>query len=475
MLSKISFQMTPKYWALIALLTWGAAIIATGMLRFDAFAIEEEAARALLLVWSVVDRIINPIFVLGMPDLRSLLFVPVGIYWPGSVTAAKVFTLIISFTGCMFLYRWSRRHHSDESALIASALFLLSPLLISQVDTLATAPFLLMIFGIGTWLDQAYRRSERVLGGWFFVQMLTILIAVSIHPMALAYPLALILEWFRNPIEDRQQKHIYIGAALAIIFSQLLHSGWDVQWFSNPLIPLSTMFLGQAAMSLGHWSIGLFSLAILCALLFANRKLLITDLLGRTLLLALVIGMLSADASWSLIALSMILFLATAALINFNRRLGSHNFLGQRGLVMLVLFITTTLFMQGNKAQHDAIASNLLSSQDLLIQTLAIELEDIDDESILVMSEWPGRTMIAIKRPVVPLPPEYDDTQTFLKNIKGITHIIFNPARPENATLRRHLANLSAISETLTLQEGGAIITISSDNKPPTAKHPVKN
>jgi len=463
------------YWALIALLAWGAAIIATGLVRFDAFAIEEEAARALLLVWSVVDRVINPIFVLGMPDLRSLLFVPVGIYWPGSVTAAKIFTLIISFGGGMFLYRWSRRHHSDESALIASALFLLSPLLISQVDTLATAPYLLLTFGLGAWLDQAYRRSKRVLGGWFFSQMLTILIAVSIHPMALAYPLALILEWFRNPIEGRQQKHIYIGASLAIVFSQLLHTGWDVQWLSNPLTPLSTMFLGPAASSLDHWSIGLLGLAILSALLIINRKLLINDLLGRTLFLALIIGLFSADASWSLIALSVILFLATSALINFNRRLGSHSFLGQRGLVMLILFITTTLFMQGNKAQHDAVASNLLSSEDLLIQTLAIELEDNDDEDILVMSEWPGRTMLAIKRPVIPLPPEYDDTQIFLKNIKGVTHIIFNPAQPQNAGLRRHLANLSGISETLSLQEGGAIITINSENKQPQAKHPLKN
>ena len=198
-------KITPRYQALLILLAWGTILLTAGLIRVDAFGIEEGAARALLLVWSVVDRVINPIFIMGLPDLRALLFAPVGIYWPGSITAAKVFTGLITFASALFFHRWSRSTNNNETALIGAGLLLIAPLTLAQINAISAGPYLLLGFGLGLWMNQSYRRVARPLGGWFFLQLLLIAILTSIHPIALAYPLALIIEWRKNPIDIKQQ------------------------------------------------------------------------------------------------------------------------------------------------------------------------------------------------------------------------------------------------------------------------------
>jgi len=463
-------KITPRYQALLVLVAWGAILITTGLLRFDAFGIEEGAARALLLVWSVVDRVINPIFILGLPDLRALLFAPVGIYWPGSIIAAKVFTALITFAAALFFHNWCQNKYNKETALIGTGLLLIAPLTLTLIDTIAAGPFLLLGFGLGLWINQAYRRAERPLGGWFFLQLLLIAILTSIHPIALAYPAALIMEWRKNPIDNRQQRHIYIGIAIAIVFTLLIRGGWDdVNWLNNPITALSSIFInpqitGQASLISG------IIVAILLILTLAFNRTLIQDLLGRTLILAIIIGAACADNNWALIVLTLLLYVGGGMLTLLNSKIGGSSFIGQRGLTMIILFILATVFMQGDKAQQQHLAQGLMSPHDFLIQSLTHKLDDSKDDDILVMSQWPGRTILAIRRPVLPLPPSYPDSKTLLTNIKGVTHIVFDPLNPDNLNLRDHLAKLTAISETLSLEQGGVIVRIDTTQTQKAAK-----
>jgi len=459
-------KITPRYQTLLVLLAWGIILLSSGLLRFDTFGVDEGAARALLLVWSVVDRVINPIFVLGLPDLRAILFAPVGIYWPGSITAAKVFTALVTFAAALFFHNWCQRQNNNEAALIGTGLLLIAPLTMTQINTIAAGPYLLLGFGLGQWMNQAYRRAGRPLGGWFFLQLLLIAVLTSIHPIALAYPLALAIEWYKNPVDQRQQRHVFIGIGIAIVFTLLIRSGWDgLTWLDNPLPALSATLFGDHGTDEPPLISGSIIAILVLATLFLNRTQLLQDLLGRMLALALVLGAFCADQSWALMALTLLLYVGGSKLIALNSRIGSGSFIGQRGLSMAILFVIATVFMQGDKIQQQRIEQNLLSPHDFLIQSLVLELEDIKDDNIRVMSQWPGRTMLAIRRPVMPLAPDYPDSETLLTNIKGITHIIFDPSDPNNSVLRNHLANLTAVSETLSLEQGGVIVRIDTQDK----------
>jgi hypothetical protein len=453
-------KFTPRYQALVLLLFWGALVLTSGVLRFDAYGIDEAAARALLLVWSIVDRVINPIIVLGLPDLRALLFAPVGIYWPGSIIAAKVFTALIAFGGILMCYVHYKRESKDEAALIGTGLLLIAPLTLAQINAIAAGPYLLLGFYLGPWLDQAYRRSQRPWGGWFFLHLLLIMVLTSIHPLALAYPLALIIEWYRKPLNIRQQRHIFIGVAIAVVFTLLLRGGWPgIDWFSNPFPALAAVIWGRADSDPLTLTSGL--LALLLVILLALRfKHLLADFHGRTLLLAVIPGLLYADLNWAFIVLAVFLYIGSLSLIQLNSKLGGQSFIGQRGLALLVLFVVATLFMQGDRARQQAIQANALKPEDTLIQELALELEDASVDSVQIMSQWPGRTMLATRRQVFPLPPDYADSKTLLRNIKGTTHIIFNPRDPANRKLAQHLSDLTAVSETLYMGRGGVIIGI---------------
>jgi len=465
-------KITPRYQALLILLIWGAILLSAGLIRLDAFGIDEGAARAILLVWSVVDRIINPVFILGLPDLRALLFAPVGIYWSGSIIAIKVFTALITFAAVLFFHQWSQRRYNNETALIGSGLLLIAPLTLSQIDAIAAGPYLLLGFGLGEWLNRRYRQVKRPLGGWFFLQLLLIIVLTSMHPLALAYPLALVIEWYKDPIDHRQQRHVFIGIGAAIIFTLLLRGGWDdLNWLGNPLGALSTIVINTTATGATTPALvgGAVIAILLLLLLIFYRTPLLQDLLGRMLVLALIIGAFCADQSWALIGLTVLLTLGVSALISLNSRMGGASFLGQRGLVMVLLLVMATVFMQGDKARQLQIAQNLLTPHDFLIQELTLQLEDVSDGSIIVMSQWPGRTMLALRRPAIPLPPEYKDSATLLANIKGVTHIIFDPRDPANKVLGQHLARLTAETETLALEPGGVIIRVKNRPSPQPA------
>lgn len=467
------------YWGIPVLALWAGIILSAGLLRFDPYGIEEAAAHALLLAWSASERVISTALIMGLPDLRALPFTVVGLYWPGSIIAAKVFTLLTTAAAAALLYRWSAATTGREGALIATGLLLIAPVTVAQADVLGTGPYLLLVFILGHWLDAAYRNTQRALGGWYFLQLLLILVAVSLHPAGLAYPLALIWEWWKNPLDARHQRHIYLGVGISVTFMLTMRMGWHaIDWMHNPVLVLAQGVIGpEAAGETLPWVAGLVCAGVLLYVLAKERRELLANFMHRMLLGGVLLGLPAADGGWAMIALATLLYLGVPRLIAFNQSFGGQGFARQRGLVMVVLFVAATLFMQANKAHQFAAAQNLLSPSDKLILTLAVELEDVPaEQEIVAMSQWPGKTTLAIKRPALPLPPDYPDSQTLLRNIKGVTHLIFNPFDPANKSLADNLTMVTGNTETLALQEGGVILRIKdADTRPAPPQTPARD
>jgi hypothetical protein len=449
------------YWGVLVLAAWGAAILGLGLVRVDEFGVDEAGARALLLVWSVGERIISTVVLLGLPDLRAILLAPLGAYWPGSMFAAKVHALLIMAAAVTMLYRWARRNFDSESALIASGLLLIAPATLFEIDALGAGPYLLLAFGVGLWIDRKYRSVQRPLGGWFFAQLLWIMIAVSIHPAALAYPAALLWEWRSRPLDARQQRHVYIGVAVAVALILILRLGWPaLQWLDQPFVSLYQAILGRDAPGTAlAWLLAiLFAIAILGAGI-AGRRMAAEDMMTRMLLLALIFGLPAADGAWALLAMAMTLYLGVPRLIAFNRGMGLGGFAGQRGLVFVVVFIASIIFMQVGKAHHYAISQNQLPPVDALLLAFSVEMEDAGrEEATMTMSQWPGKTMLATRRHTLPLPPPFPDHETLLQNIANVDYLLFDPRDERNETLAAQLAELTGITETILLEEAGVAV-----------------
>jgi hypothetical protein len=439
MLSKIH----PRYWALLALIAWGGSILYFGTTSFTPYGISEGAATALLMNWSVVGNVANPIVTFGMPDFRALLFIPLAIYWPGSILAAKVFTLLITFITAMFLHNWSKNRFDSEVALIATGLFLIAPITITQMNAIGTGPFLLLMFCLGMWADKKHRTAERSIGSWYFLQMLLVAIAVTLHPIGLAYPLTLTWQWHKTPVDKKRQQHIFIGLGATVFVILVMQAGWiGIDWFKNPLTSLNhVLFITTPLTELEPGlfpGIVVFTLAVV-VVAFAWRRM-IGDMLGTTLLLAAAIGLLVAENAWAMIILTIILYEGTPLLIKLNKSIPAQNFIGQRGVVMISLLVTATIFMQTEKLTNTK-------------------------KDIHIASQWPARTMLAVKRPVWPLPPPAENGEELLKKIKGVNYLIFDHNDPNNSELARNIADVGGKMETISLQSAGVIVKVRDQNE----------
>src|SRR5487761_2499176 len=158
-----------RYWGALALLAWG--VIALFLLRQGPYALDEGAAKALLLDWSIGDQVANSVVTLGTPDMRALLWLPLGFLWPGQVFAAKVVTVLIMAMTAAALFLWRRRQGTEEEALLTTGLLLIAPLTLQQIDSLSPGVVLLAAFMAGALLDRAYRDTPRTFAGLFFAQM----------------------------------------------------------------------------------------------------------------------------------------------------------------------------------------------------------------------------------------------------------------------------------------------------------------
>lgn len=457
MLARIPTQLK----ILLIFLLWGGLILFFHLLRFDPYGIDEAAARALLLNWSVSDQVVNPIVVFGLPDLRVLLFAPLGIYWTGSIIAVKVFTSIITFCASLLLYRWARRTMSEEVALIGSGLLLIAPLTISQINAVGVGPFLLLLFALGEWLDEKYRQVRRQLGGWYFLQVILSTVAVSLHPAGLAYPVALMWGWYKNPIDKRHRTQVIAGLGIATILILILRQGWPaLEWFGNPIALLTNLVYVSGPNSQGpSWILGLIPSAILTLFVLSDLREMLDDLLGRMLLFGLLFGMVSADHSWSMLALTIILYRGLYKLININQGLQSSSLAGQRGIVLVVVFALTTGFMIADKQQRLDILQGAVSPQDEVIRTLTGELEDLKHPTVTI-SQWPARTLLATKQTTFPLPPPAKDAQTLLKNLHGAHFLLFNPYDKSNSRLTHQVSELTQDLKTYMVVQNAVLMEI---------------
>jgi hypothetical protein len=458
-----------RYWAYLALAAWGAVALLT--LRRDTYGLDEGAARALLLIWSVADQVASGVVTFGAPDFRALLLAPVAMLWTGSIVAAKVFTLLLLAATARLFYLWRERTANAECALLSTGLLLLSPLTLQQLDSLGPGAFLLLIFLAGAFFDQAYRAAPRAFGGWYFAQLLTAAVSVSLHPAGLAYPLALLWSWNRNPVDRPQQRQFYAGISLVVVFSLVFGMGWsNLGWFQNPLGVLAEITLGSTFdnATTVRLLLGLLTLVALVGVMLHQFRQLWSDFMGRVLLTGSLLGLVSADGSWGMIALATLLYAGFPLLLGQSATTGG--FFRQRGIAMLLLVILSTVFMLGDKAHYQSNRQGILAPQDQVIQLLAekagtfkkVAEADEDGKAVArfrVASQWPGRTMIACKCDTLPLPPAAKDAESQLKMLQSITYLMFDPLDGHHATLARNLALLGGdVAETVALQRGGVII-----------------
>ena len=489
MLSKITQHLEPRHFGLLALCV--LAFIYMALFRYDAYGIEEGAARALLINWSIIDQVANATPLFGFPDLRAVMFVFLDLHWAGSLPAAKVFTLFMLFGTALMLYRWSESYENSEVATMATALLLISPISIMQTDSISAGVFLLFCFATVFWMNHYYQLAIRTMSASFFLLMLMSAFAVSLHPMGLAAPLALALHWYpkkrliENNNEDdaeplQQQMHekrrnLFIGLGITTALLLFVRWGWSgLEESANHLATLGAVLTGspilQNSPPVGYGLIVASLLGFVIAIYFYRRYF---ELFSFTLVIACLIGLLQPDSSWALIALTCILFLGLPMLIAAHRRTGIQNIIGQRGLIILLIIIVTSMFTSADKHYRMITQLKLKSDSDNLLASAARIASNHDAEFIMA-SQWPARTMLVTKRDVLPLPPQriLQDAETFIEKTASVTHFMFDPNKPENEALSKIGARLTQRMQAVEIQPAGVILQVNSEqNSQDKGKH----
>ena len=461
-----------KYWAYLSLSLWG--VLCFMLLNKTVYGIDEGAAQALLLAWSVADNVVSSIVTLGLPDFRAVFLAPVGFLWTGNVLAAKITTIIVMAIVAWVFYAWRQRSGDTESALLATGLLLISPLVLDQIDTVSVAPYLLITFVLGAWSDNIYRKSPQAFGGMYFAQLFLCLVSITLHPAGLAYPLALLWTWYRAPLDRKQQYYYFGGITFAVLLALVLTFGWShVEWFSNPMKGLSSAVLGSAdgeGIGAFRWITGIGMLFILLLVIWKQASNLWADFLGRTLLAALAIGLLTGDETFGTVALTTCLYWGFPLLLQ-KRTDMQGGFWQQRGVVLLLVVVIATTFMSIDKAHYQDMLEGELAPRDELIKALVentvsfskdeSKQDSLTGKSIRIASQWPARTMLACQCDTLPLPPAANDEQALFAMLRGVNYLIFDPRDPVNRSLSQNLALMDAGKvETVVLEQGGVIVEI---------------
>lgn len=465
--------MPVRYQGLLALVLWGLA--ALFIMQQGPLGLEESGAKAVLLDWSIADQVANSAVTLGIPDLRALLWLPVGYLWTGHILAIKVFSILLMALTAQLLYRWRAADQQEEAALLATGLLLIAPITVMQLDSLSPGAGVLAAFVMGAWLNTAYRAEPIALGGWFFAQLALCAFAVSLHPAGLAYPLSLLWAWRTQPIDRRQQKIFFIGIGAVVLLTLVMRMGWqDITLWQNPVQSAATLLWGPSldeGLTAMDWITGITVLVLLLALALGQRKRLWQDLMGRNLLLGTVLGFCVGDATWSFLALVFLLFAGAPVLLQPRPWFEGRGFLIQRGWLWLLLLVVAAVFMRADRTHHDQIHLQMLSAQDQLIKTFADDINALRAESdakntpmprIRVASQWPARTMVACRCDALPLPPAAPNSAAQMVMLKGVSYLLLAPMDNRNLGLAANLAQLGTQVETLSLQPGGVLLRVRS-------------
>ncbi|MHB8353218.1 MAG: hypothetical protein ACYDCF_02120 [Burkholderiales bacterium] len=473
-----------RYWGYLTLLVWGA--VALLLLRQGPYALDEGAAKALLLDWSIGDQVANSVVTLGTPDMRALLWLPLGFLWPGQVFAAKGVTVLIMAMTAAALYLWRRTQGTEEEALLITGLLLIAPLTLQQIDSLSPGVVLLAAFMAGALLDRAYRETPRTFAGLYFAQLAVCVFSVSLHPAGLAYPLSLAWSWRSRPLDRIQQRAFYVGIALVSLLTLVLRMGWhDLGSWQNPVINAAAMLWGPnlqgGEAALGDWVAGLLILGLLLAVIAHQRRELWSDFMGRNLLLGVVLGAFLCDAVWGFLGLALLLYGGLPWLLKPREMLLRQGFMVQRGWVWVLLLVLCTIATRADRTWAMETHHAVLSDQDQLIKTFAEDVEQgrklLEEKNlplprIRVASQWPARTMVACRCDALPLPPAARDPQAQLAMLHGLSHLILLPSASKNLGLAENLSLLGTEVETVSLQPGGVILRIKTPVMAPSASAP---
>jgi hypothetical protein len=475
-MNNLFVKVPQKYWAYMALSVWGLLVFM--LLHKTSYGVDEGAAQALLLVWSVVDNVASPVVALGLPDFRAIFLAPVGFLWTGSVLAAKIATIFVMAAAAWAINVWKNANGDAEGGLLATGLLLISPLMLDQIDTISVAPFLLLTFALGAWLEKAYGESPLAFGGMYFAQIFLCMVGITLHPIGLAYPLALLWAWYKSTINEKQRVYFIVGISFAVLLTLALTSGWvHVEWFMNPVVGLSSLFLGVPdadGVGVFRWIVGVWALLVLLAVLWKQAGVLWSDFLGRIFLIALGIGVFTGDEIFATVSLATCLYWGLPLLL-YKRGGDNTGFWGQRGVVLLLIVVVSTVFMMIDKGHYQQVMSGYLSPRDGIIRALAEDTgvflngtpgrDAFDKKTIRVASQWPGLTMLVCRCDALPLPPNAKDGDALLAMLRGVDYLIFDPRDPANSSLSHNLANMGAGKvETAVLQQGGVIVEIKSSS-----------
>ncbi len=468
-----------EYLAYFALAVWGAAVIL--LLNKSNFGLDEGGAHALLLVWSVADGVVSSIVTMGLPDFRTLFFIPAGALWTGNLIAAKVTTIIVMAIVAWGLHSWRKQvSDQEESSLIATGLLLISPLVLHQIDTMSVGPFLLFVFAMGAWTDKIYRESRQALGGVYFGQIFLALISATLHPMGLAYPLMLLWSWHKNPLDRERRNYVFAGVIFAMVIALILTMGWrHISWFANPVRAASGMLLGPSDggdLGMGGWISGVGMLVLLLWVAISQSGRMWTDLLGRVLLASLVIGLFNGDGAFAVAALAVVLYWGFPVLLRSDAQGG---FWSQRGIALVLVFVVSTSFMLNDKADYQSTQLGELAPRDALIRAFSENAEDMLKDAhgqapahkLRVASQWPALTMLGCRCDALPLPPEARDADALYGMLKGVDYLLFDPHNPANSSLSRNLATMQAGRvETVDLRKGGVIVEVKHEPVQPSVQ-----
>jgi len=465
----------------LLLLLWAVLVGLT--LSSGPYGLSEAGAKALLVAWSIGDAVASAAFTLGTPDIRAIFFLPLGFLWPGQVIAAKVLTLLVMAGAGAALYRWRRRDDQAEAALLATGLLLIAPLTIHSIDALSAAPFLLAISAAANWLSRLLGRESGKLGGSFFAQLLMCAAGVSMHPAGLAYPAMLLFTWWRNPPDQRHREYFLTGVPLAVLIALAMRQGWSgMIWGQNPVAAAAAVFSSgrnEGPLSAGDWLVGVPLLALTAAVAWHERRRLLADLTGGTLLLGVLFGVAAADQTWGVLMLALALYGGLPWLLRACAPLAGRGWMLERGWLWLLLLLICTAFMRTNKSDYEAGRRNFLSDQDQLISDFAEGVNSLraadsqgagdakgagdgkapgrSSPAILVASSWPARTSIACRCDGLPLPPAAKDPDSQLAMMRGVSYVIISDDT-DNRALAINFAQLGPRIEVLSRRSAGAIL-----------------
>lgn len=457
---------SPALWLLVP---WACAL--GYALPGGPFGLTEEGAKALLLAWSIGDQVPSSVFTLGAPDVRALLFLPLGFLWSGQVIAAKWMGLLVMAAAAVALYRWRARGDQSEAALLATGTLLVAPLTVAGIDSLAAGPYLLLIGALAESLDRRVGRERGTMGGAFFAQMLLAAAAVSLHPAGLAYPVALTVHWLRESPQRRDRQVALIAIPLSVILVLAMRLGWSgMPLGREPLTAAAGLFGADGAQESLSVAASLGGLALIglgLAVAIHERRRLWADLCGATLLLGPVFGAACADGSWALLMLALVLYGGIPWLLRACAALAAHGPLVQRGWLWVLLVLVLTGFLRADRSDLASARRPLLSAEDELIRDFADGLNAVLGHApttgqagmILVATPWPARTSLACKCAALPLPPPAKDPETQLAMMRGVSYIILSDSL-DSRPLANNFSRLGARIEVLSKQAGGVILRI---------------